>query len=93
MTEGKVSRNYTTSAGALVNKSAAGAIMEVAGRRSGGNGTGVGFIQNLTDDINRPSRLIWTAVDRKRIQIQAKVVLALDDAKRQLQQHLNRERD
>jgi uncharacterized protein YfaP (DUF2135 family) len=91
--EGKVSRDYTTSAGALVNKSAAGAIMEVAGRRSGGNGTGVGFIQNLTDDINRPSRLIWTAVDRKRIEIQAKVVMALDDAKRQLQQHLNRERD
>jgi uncharacterized protein YfaP (DUF2135 family) len=91
--EGKVRADYTTSAGALVNKSAAGAIMEVAGRKSGGNGTGQQFIYNLTGTVNKPSRLIWTSIDRKRFEIQAKVVKALEDAKQQLQAHLNRERD
>jgi hypothetical protein len=91
--EGKVRADYTTSAGALVNKSAAGAIMEVAGRRSGGNGTGIKFINNLTSNVNQPSRLIWTAVDRKRTEIQRKVVSALDEAKRELQKYLDRERD
>lgn len=91
--QGKVRGDYTTSMGALVNKSAAGAIMEVAGRKSGGKGTGVGFIRNLTSNVNEPSRLIWTAVDRKRSEIQRKVVNALNDAKSELQKHLNRERD
>jgi hypothetical protein len=90
--QGKVRGDYTTSAGALINKSAAGAIMEVAGRKSGGNGTGVKFIKNLTDNINQPSRLIWDAVDRKRSDIQRRVVTALNEAKSELQKHLDRER-
>lgn len=90
--EGKVRLDYTTSAGALVNKSAAGAIIEVAGRRSGGKGTGKQFINNLTDEIKNPSRLVWQAVDNKRSEIQRKVVSALEEAKRILQDQLNRER-
>lgn len=91
--EGKVRADYTTSAGALVNKSAAGAIMEVAGRRSKGQGTGMSFIRGLTKEGKEPSRLIWRAVDEKRLEIQRKVVDALNDAKRELQRHLERERD
>lgn len=90
--QGKVRGDYTTSAGAVVNKSAAGAIIEVAGRKSGGNGTGKQFIRNLTDEIKNPSRLIWQAVDSKRSEIQRKVVGALEDAKRIVQDKLNRER-
>ena len=89
--QGKVRGDYTTSAGALINKSAAGAIMEVAGRKSGGIGTGVKFIQNLTKNVNEPSRLVWDAVDRKRSDVQRKVVDALNQAKSELQKHLNRE--
>jgi hypothetical protein len=90
--QGKVRGDYTTSAGALVNKSAAGAIIEVAGRKSTGKGTGIQFIRNLTDEIKNPSRLVWQAVDSKRSEIQRKVVSALDEAKRKLQDALNRER-
>lgn len=90
--QGKVRGDYTTSAGALVNKSAAGAIIEVAGRKAGGKGPGIQFIRNLTDEIKNPSRLVWQAVDNKRTEVQRKVVSALDEAKRALQNHLNRER-
>lgn len=90
--QGKVRGDYTTSAGALVNKSAAGAIIEVAGRKTQGNGTGRSFIRNLTDEIKNPSRLVWQAVDSKRTEIQRKVVSALNEAKQKLQNNLNRER-
>ena len=91
-TQGKVRGDYTTSAGALVNKSAAGAIIEVAGRKSGGKGTGIKFIRNLTDEIKNPSRLVWQSVDAKRSEIQRKVVSALNDAKSIVQKKLDRER-
>jgi hypothetical protein len=90
--QGKVRGDYTTSAGALVNKSGSGAIIEVAGRKSTGKGRGIQFIRNLTDEIKNPSRLVWQAVDSKRSEIQRKVVSALDEAKRKLQDSLNRER-
>jgi uncharacterized protein YfaP (DUF2135 family) len=90
--QGKVRGDYTTSAGALVNKSAAGAIIEVAGRKTQGNGTGRSFIRNLTDEIKNPSRLVWQAVDAKRSEVQRKVVQALDEAKKILQKALDRER-
>ena len=70
--QGKVRGDYTTSAGALINNSAAGAIIEVAGRKTGGTGTGIQFIRNLTDEIKNPSRLIWQAVDAKKKQQRSK---------------------
>lgn len=90
--QGKVRRDYTTSAGALVNLTAAGAIIEVAGRKSGGTGTGIQFIKNLTDEIKNPSRLIWQAVDARKKAAEIKVLAALNEAKATLQQHLDRER-
>ena len=90
--QGKVRADYTTSAGALVNESAAGAIIEVAGRKSGGTGTGIQFIRNLTDEIRNPSRLIWRAVDDQKRTAEVKVLKALDEAKATLQANLDRER-
>ena len=90
--QGKVRGDYTTSAGALINESAAGAIIEVAGRKSGGTGTGIQFIRNLTDEIRNPSRLIWRAVDDKKKAAEIKVLKALDEAKDTLQKNLDRER-
>ena len=94
--QGKVRRDYTTSAGALVNKSAAGAIFEVAGRKSGGSSarsSGAQFMRTLSGRFGRASRLIWKVVDKDRSKIETNVKRALDDAKTELQKHLNRERD
>lgn len=91
-TQGKVRGDYTTSAGALINNSAAGAIIEVAGRKTGGTGTGIQFIRNLTDEIKNPSRLIWQAVDAKKKPAEIKVLAALNEAKADLQRNLDRER-
>jgi len=78
--QGKVRADYTTSAGALLNKSAAGAIFEVGGRL-GGSGQ---FIENL-NWFGKASRLIWWAVDKNKAEIEKKISDALDDAKRSLQ--------
>lgn len=94
--QGKVRRDYTTSAGALINKSAAGAIFEVAGRLSGGSSArsqGAQFMRTLTARFKPASRLIWRVVDKDRARIEADVKRALDEAKAELQKHLNRERD
>ncbi len=91
--QGKVRGDYTTSAGALINNSAAGAIIEVAGRKTGGTGTGIQFIRNLTDEIKNPSRLIWQAVDAKKKPAEIKILAALNEAKAELQRNLDRERD
>jgi hypothetical protein len=78
---------------ALINESAAGAIIEFAGRTSGGTGSGIQFITNLTDEIKNPSRLIWRAVDERKRSAQMKTLAALDDAKAILQKNLDRERE
>ena len=93
-TQGKVRRDYTTSAGALVNKSAAGAIFEIAGRKSGGSSarsSGSQFMRTLSARFKPASRLIWRVVDKDRAKIEANVKKALDEAKAELQRHLNRE--
>ena len=82
--QGKVRADYTTSAGALLNKSAAGVIFEVGGRL-GGSGQ---FIQNL-NWFSKASRLIWSVVDKSKAEIEKKIADALEDAERTLQQHLN----
>lgn len=90
--QGKVRRDYTTSAGALLNKSAAGAIFEVAGRKNKGRGKNAQFIRNLTNFFGGASRIVWKVVDKDRDKIQAKVLEALNQAKAELQKHLERER-
>ena len=48
----------------IMNKDAAGAIFEIAGRKSSGSTrAGVSFRSNLTYQGGRPSRLIWQAWD------------------------------
>lgn len=93
--QGKVRADYTTSAGALINKSAAGAIFEVAGRISGKNATGRRqgdqFMRTLSARFKPASRLVWRVVDKDRAKIEANVNKALEEAKAELQRHLNRE--
>lgn len=95
--QGKVRRDYTTSAGALINKSAPGAIFEVAGRISGKKATtrsqGDQFMRTLSGRFKPASRLVWRVVDQDRAKIETNVKRALDEAKAELQRHLNRERD
>jgi hypothetical protein len=83
--QGKVRRDYTTSAGALLNKSAAGVIFEVAGRRSGKGS----FIQRL-NWFGKASRLVWRVVDQQKPRIQSAVSAALEDAKQELQKNLDK---
>ena len=85
--QGKVRADYTTSAGALLNKSAAGAIFEVGGRL-GGSGQ---FRQNL-NWFGKASRLIWWSVDKNKAEINRKIEDAYEDAKKILQRHLDTEK-
>ena len=94
--QGKVRGDYTTSAGALLNKSAAGSIFEVAGRitKPGSEGgSSAQFLRTLGNRFGAASRVVWRVVDKDKDKIQANVAKALDDAKVELQRHLNRERD
>lgn len=93
--QGKVRADYTTSAGALINKSAAGAIFEIAGRISGGTSertSGGQFMRTLSNRFKPASRIIWRVVDKDRAKIEANVNKALNEAKAELQKNLNRER-
>jgi hypothetical protein len=82
--QGKVRSDYTTSAGALINKSAAGVIFEIAGRKSSKGS----FIARL-NWFGKASRLVWKIVDRDRKKIEDAVVKALEEAKQELQKNLN----
>lgn len=94
--EGKVRKgDFTTSAGALLNKSAAGAIFEVAGRktRAGyGGGSSQQFLRTLGNRFGKASRVVWRVVDKDRARIEENVARALEQAKADLQKHLNKER-
>jgi hypothetical protein len=97
--QGKVRKgNYTTSAGALLNKSAAGSIFEVAGRVASGTkamtaqSSSGQFLRTLGNRFGKASRVVWRVVDIDRARIEANVERALNDAKAVLQKHLNRER-
>ena len=89
--ERKVRRDYTTSAGALKNRSAAGVIYELAGRENKTSGKN-GFISNLENKVGNASRLIWRSVDKNKAQIEKNVSDALDDLKLKLQKNLEKER-
>jgi hypothetical protein len=86
--EGKVRKDYTTSAGAIKNKSAPGVIYELAGRRTRGNGT---FIKNLEGQVGTASRLVWKAVDNSRGKVEKNIYDALEKAKATLQRNLEKE--
>lgn len=87
--QGRVRADYTTSAGALINKSAAGSIFEVAGRKKSGKGKrGQQFVRNL-EKWGKASRLVWRIVDRDRDQIIADVVKAQREANEMLQKRFN----
>jgi hypothetical protein len=89
---GKVRGDYTTSGGALINKSRAGAIFEIAGRAKGAGKTpsGTAFKKILTERYGAASRVVWKIVDRDRLKIQAAVVIALEEAKATLQKDLEK---
>jgi hypothetical protein len=56
----------TSAAWRIQNKSGAGAVYELAGKKSSGNGiAGRSFINAITLRGGRPSRLIWRAWDAK----------------------------
>ena len=88
----RVRADYTTSAGALLNKSAAGAIFEIAGRKTKGSAdrtSAAQFMRTLTNRFGKASRLIWSVVDKDRARIERNVNQALEEAKQTLQTHLN----
>ena len=90
--QGKVKGDYTTSAGALLNKSAAGSIFEVAGRKSKstmGGGSSAQFLRTLGNRFGKASRVVWRVVDKDKAKIEANVKKALEEAKEELQKHLN----
>lgn len=97
--QGKVRGDYTTSAGALLNKSAAGSIFEVAGRVASGTkrmtaqSSSGQFLRTIGNRFGKASRVVWRVVDKDRSRIEANVNRALEQAKIDLQNHLNRERD
>ena len=86
--EGKVRADYTTNAGGLINKSAAGVIYELAGRK---NKTG-NFISNLDIKADTASRLIWKSVDKNKDRIEKNIFEALEKAKATLRKHLDTRR-
>ena len=93
--QGKVRKDWTTSAGALLNKSAAGAIFEVAGRKTKATVARTGsaqFLRTLGNRFGKASRLIWRVVDKDKARIEQNVARALEEAKATLQRHLDRER-
>jgi hypothetical protein len=93
--EGKVRGDYTTSAGALLNKSAASSIFEVAGRKTKsttGRGSSAQFLRTLGNRFGAASRVVWRVVDKDKAKIEKNVEQALSDAKAQLQRYLNKER-
>ena len=93
--QGRVRNNYTTSAGSLLNKSAAGVIFEIAGRKTKpgfGGGSGSQFLRTLGNRFGKASRVVWRVVDKDRAKIEANVARALEQAKIDLQKALQGER-
>jgi hypothetical protein len=93
--QGKVRGDYTTSAGSLLNKSAAGSIFEVAGRKTKagfGGGSSQQFLRTLGNRFGKASRVVWRVVDKDRARIEENVNRALEQAKADLQKHLEGER-
>ena len=95
--KGKVRGDYTTSAGALLNESPAGAIFEMAGRKAGKSsltedgGSGEQFKRTLSNRYQKAGRMIWRIVDRDKPKIEKNFVKALEEAKADLQRALEKQ--
>ena len=91
--KGKVRGDYTTSAGALINKDPAGAIFEIAARSSdeSESKSGEQFKQNLKK-FGKASRVVWRAVDRNKEKFDARIEKALEEAKQNLQKALEKQK-
>ena len=93
----KVRRDYTTSAGAILNTSAAGKVFESAGystkhRRSTmseGDRSSKQFKQTLRNRFDHASRLTWRAVFNNKPRIERDVKAAFEQLQAELQRHLN----
>jgi hypothetical protein len=91
--QGRVRSDYTTSAGALLNKTASGVIFEIAGRRPGtGQGTGRQLINVMNERFRKASRGIYAVIDRDRPRIILNVRAAMKDAQKTLQDNLNKQK-
>lgn len=89
--QGKVRKNYTTSAGALINGSAAGRIFELAGagkRNRNPSASSTAFKRNLTNRFGQTGRLVFRVLDKNGERVQKKVYDALEVAKADLQKAL-----
>jgi len=72
----------------LTQKNAAGAVFEMAGRRSSGNSPqGRSFIRNLNAKHGRGGRALWRAVDDNTPLIETSVKTAVVAAMRTVNQH------
>lgn len=92
--QGKVRKNYTTSAGALINGSAAGRIYELAGagkRNRNPSASSTAFKRNLTNRFGETGRLVFRVLDRNGERVQKKVYAALEIAKADLQKALEKQ--
>ena len=93
----RVRKDYTTSAGAILNTSAAGKIFESAGwstkygRSTMGEGDRASkqFKRTLQDRFEKASRLTWRAVFNNKPRIEREVKTAFEQLKTELQRHLN----
>ena len=91
--EGKVRKDYTTSAGALINASAAGRIFELAGSGKGSRNPGArseSFKKNLTNRFGQTARLVFRAIDKNSRDYLRNINEALEEAKRDLQTALEK---
>ena len=92
--EGKVRKDYTTSAGALINASAAGRIFELAGAGKGSRNPGArseSFKKNLTNRFGKTGRLVFRALDSNSREYLRNINEALEQAKNDLQAALQKQ--
>lgn len=90
--QGRVRGDYTTSAGKLINKSAAGAIFEMAGRNTKATSartSAAQFMRTMNNRFGKAGRAIWSVVDKDKARIERNVSDALEEAKKILNTHLN----
>jgi len=73
----------------VYNASPQGNIMEVAGRKSAGSGTGVQFIQNLNSKNGTAGRLIYRAFDAKESSINLKLNREVERITNEYERRLN----
>jgi hypothetical protein len=60
----------------LVQLDAAGAVLDMAGRRSAGRGSGVQFVANLNRGHGGASRVVWKAAEANRADVAATITRA-----------------